>query len=113
MFKQLQKKLKSVVRKSNHFVMSERSIKLGNYICIKNTSRLLDTAYLVLNNSKNLDHALGLYTLALEEFGKAIWLKECWIKNKRKQYVPETIFRLHNKKFKKAFIICSNIQKSL
>lgn len=102
MFKQLQKKLKSAVRKSNHFVMSERSIKLGNYICIKNTSRILDTAYLVLNNSKNLDHALGLYTFALEEFGKAVWLKECWVKNKHRQYVPKSIFRLHNKKFKKA-----------
>ena len=87
--------------------MSERSLKIGNKICIKTTERLLASSLTLLENSSNLDHALGLYTFALEEFGKAVLLKEIIDDKTNPKRVPKEIFgsgkrSAHNIKFKKA-----------
>jgi len=89
----------------SNFEMSKSSLKMGNYICINNCERLLDTTLLILNNSVNLNHALGLYTFAVEEFGKAILLKDCLKDTEDKQYVPKIIFGgpgTHKQKFNRA-----------
>ncbi len=85
--------------------MSQLGLKMGNYICIKNCEGLLDSALLLLKNSTNFNHALGLYTFAIEEFGKAILLKDCWNDANDKQYVPKIIFGgrgTHPQKFERA-----------
>ncbi len=90
--------------------MSETSLKIGNKICIKTTERLLASSFTLLENSSNLDHALGLYTFALEEFGKAVLLKEIIDDETNPKQVPKEIFgsgkrSAHNIKFKKAIEI--------
>ena len=92
---------------SKEFLMSRRSLLIGNYGSIQASKKLLDSAELVLRNSINLDHALGLYTLACEEFGKAIVLKESLDGGGEKiQKIPKYIFGFgansHKKKLKKA-----------
>jgi len=82
-------------------------LKIGNKICIKTTQRLLQSSGLLLS-SQNLDHALGLYTFAVEEFGKAIILKELIDNKKTLKKVPKKVFGMggksksHNIKIKKA-----------
>jgi len=95
---------------SEYITMSETSLKIGNKICIKTTERLLASSLTLLENSSNLDHALGLYTFALEEFGKAVLLKEIIDDKTNPKQVPKEIFgsgkrSAHNIKFKKAIEI--------
>jgi len=89
------------------FLMSRISLMIGNFGSIKTAEKLLDSAELVLQNSTNLDHALGLYTFACEEFGKAIVLKESLDGGDGGIYkIPKYIFGFgansHKKKLKKA-----------
>ncbi len=92
----------------NYFTMSGISLKIGNKICIKTTQRLLESSLLLLENSTNLDHALGLYTFAVEEFGKAALLKEQIDDDSTIKKIPKEVFGAsrkgtgHNMKFEKA-----------
>jgi hypothetical protein len=58
--------------------MDRLDLFIGNYICIQEAKQLADSALKLLDSSDGNDHtnALGLYTLAIEEFGKAVILKE-------------------------------------
>ena len=53
---------------SDYLTMSDISLKIGNKICIKTTQRLLESSLSLIDNSTNLDHALGLYTFAFLNF---------------------------------------------
>jgi len=93
---------------SDYFIMSDISLKIGNKICIKTTQRLLESSLSLIDNSTNLDHALGLYTFAVEEFGKAVLLKEQIDDDSTIKKIPKEVFGIakkgigHNIKFKKA-----------
>jgi len=93
---------------SDYLTMSDISLKIGNKICIKTTQRLLESSLSLIDNSNNLDHALGLYTFAVEEFGKAVLLKEQIDNDSTIKKIPKEVFGIakkgtgHNIKFKKA-----------
>lgn len=99
---------RGMVDDSDYFKMSDISLKIGNKICIKTTQRLLESSLLLVNNSANLDHALGLYTFAVEEFGKAVLLKEQIDNDSTIKKIPKEVFGIatkgsgHNIKFEKA-----------
>ena len=99
---------KDDIDNSDYFTMSDISLKIGNKICIKTTQRLLESSLSLLENSANLDHALGLYTFAVEEFGKAVLLKEQIDDDSTIKKIPKEIFgasrkgNSHNIKFEKA-----------
>ena len=99
---------KDDIDNSDYFTMSDISLKIGNKICIKTTQRLLESSLSLLENSANLDHALGLYTFAVEEFGKAVLLKEQIDDDSIIKKIPKEVFGIskkgtgHNIKFKKA-----------
>lgn len=77
-------------------------------MCILRATQLADSALNLSSSDNANDHtiALGLYTLAIEEFGKAVILKEDWFVDNDAipQKVPKSIFeghRAHKTKFEK------------
>jgi AbiV family abortive infection protein len=92
-----------------NYTMGRRGLLIGNYMCIQKAKQLADSALKLLSSDDVNDHtnALGLYTLAIEEFGKAVILKEeCFVDDDEiTQKIPKAIFSgkyVHNLKFKKA-----------
>jgi AbiV family abortive infection protein len=93
----------------SYYSMGRRALITGNHMCILKATQLADSALRLSNSDNPDDHtiALGLYTLAIEEFGKAVILKEeCFVDNDTTpQKVRKSIFagnRAHQIKFKKA-----------
>ena len=78
-------------------------------MCIVKAQQLAESALRLSSSDNTADHtiALGLYTLALEEFGKAVILKEeCFVDDDEViQKVPKWLFtgsKAHQRKFKTA-----------
>jgi len=97
--------------------LKSNEIKSGINIAIGKSRKLLHDAHLLLNDEWENTHAIGLYTFAIEEYGKALCLKECLSgsRTKKGKYtVPSNIFKSHKIKFKKALgilpAICTNLQ---
>lgn len=86
--------------------MRRLSLFVGIHVCIKSVERLLTSAKLLIGI--NPDHALGLYIFAVEEFGKALLLKENFVDDDKViQNVPKSIFggwrtNSHKEKMEKA-----------
>ncbi len=75
-------KYTDVVDDDSHYTMNRRALITGNYMCILKAKQLADSALRLSSSDDPNDHtiALGLYTLAIEEFGKAVVLKEeCFV----------------------------------
>jgi AbiV family abortive infection protein len=94
---------------NSYYAMGRLGLLIGNYICIQKAKQLADSALKLLDSNEGNDHtnALGLYTLAIEEFGKAVILKEeCFIDDDAApQKVPKSIFtgnKAHDRKFEEA-----------
>jgi AbiV family abortive infection protein len=94
---------------SGYYTMSRLGLLIGNYICVQKAKQLADSALKLLDDNDTNDHtnALGLYTLAIEEFGKAVILKEeCFVDNDAvTQRVPKSLFtgnKAHDRKFEEA-----------
>jgi hypothetical protein len=89
------------------FYFAEHELNNGITICFEKAKRLLDGAELFVRNEGNLSSALGLYTFAVEEYGKGLLFEECQ-KNRNGNYeVPKSIFGLgdrqsHENKIQKA-----------
>lgn len=101
-------KSKDLVDDDYYYAMSRRVLIWGNYMCILRAKQLADSALKLSSSDNPDDHtiALGLYTLAIEEFGKAVILKEdCFVDDDTKtQKVPKWIFvgsRAHQTKFER------------
>jgi AbiV family abortive infection protein len=79
-----------------NYTMGRRGLLIGNYMCIQKAKQLADSALKLLSSDDVNDHtnALGLYTLAIEEFGKAVILKEeCFVDDDEiTQKIPKAIF---------------------
>lgn len=90
--------------KKEDFQVNETQLNEGIIECIKNVNRLCRTALIILESEKNIFHALGLYTYAIEEYGKALYLKEI-LSEKKDQYLieAEKKFKDHRFKFSKAW----------
>lgn len=54
--------------------ISEKNLKQGIVECIKNSKTLSNESLLLLKNSKENSVSLGLFSFAIEEFGKAVIL---------------------------------------
>lgn len=85
------------------YSISENELRIGITLCIENVKRLTDAALALLNPYGNNQISLGLYTLAIEEFGKSLILKTC-LENSNYD-IPIDIFKgrdAHRKKYEKA-----------
>lgn len=78
-----------------YYLLEEGQLREGINKCIDKARRLLNDALLLIKDERKLAHAIGLYTFAMEEYGKALLLNECLrgAKVKGKYRVPIKIFR--------------------
>jgi hypothetical protein len=70
----------------HHF--EEGELREGCSRCIDNVKSLLHSSSLLLDNNEGQQYALGLYVYAVEEFGKAILLKNYITGGKKKYDIP-------------------------
>lgn len=104
--------------KPEYYEIGRLGLFTGNHVCIVKAKQLAKSASILLAGDENdCTHALGLYTLAIEEFGKAILLKEYFKDDDESiQNIPTNIFtgnKSHEIKFQKALDnlpeVCKNI----
>ena len=89
------------------FCLPENELNNGITTCFDKTKRLLDGAELLVKSEDNLSSALGLYTFAVEEYGKGLLLEECQKITNVNYKVPKSIFgygdkQSHDNKIQKA-----------
>jgi len=89
--------------------MNRKEISQGISNCMDKSEKLLNDAEILLNNKGNLTNILGLYTFALEEYGKGLLLQDIIKAHKTKFEVPSNLFgrgkgtkKAHEKKFTRA-----------
>jgi len=70
--------------------------------CLDNVIVILDKTTKIIDKNSDNSIALGLYTFAIEEFGRAILLREYLKENKKFYSVSKDIFESHEVKFRKA-----------
>jgi|SRR3990172_3830719 len=100
---------------STSYPLTDSQLIEGIEYCFDKVARLLDNVETLIDNQKNFwesSHALGLYTFAIEEFGKALLLKDHYKKGDQNIHVPTWIFskgrfpreiKSHDEKIKRAF----------
>lgn len=104
--KQILRRIISIImkKKQESFQMSYDVLSQGMDECIKKINQLILDARIIIKQKGNLSNALGLFTLAVEEYGKALLLQKCQ-KTGENYQVPKIIFKgreSHDRKFKEA-----------
>ncbi len=95
-----------------YYKMTREQVVGGIHSCLINVRHLLKAVESLISKNCDSSIALGLYTFAIEEFGKAIHLKSC-IKRMKKEYdVPKRIFSDHDYKFNRALAMLPMESKS-
>jgi AbiV family abortive infection protein len=98
------------------YSLTDSQLMQGINYCFEKASSLLDTVKSLLSSQDKFwetSHALGIYTFAIEEFGKALLLKDYYQPGNRKIQIPSWIFTDHDKKTKRAFRELSDISKRI
>lgn len=94
-----------ILRRKKRYRIGRLALFIGYHICIVKARQLVDSAFKLISVEHDLTHALGLYTSAIEEFGKALLMKECYTPDETPKRVPRNIFEgqdAHKLKMKKA-----------
>lgn len=89
---------------SNDFLIEESKVLEGIERSISNITDILKISEKIVEEDSDNSVALGLFSFAIEEFGKALLLKEC-LSGKKICKVPRDLFKgkkSHDIKFKKA-----------
>lgn len=87
------------------FEIPKKELLQGIRYCLANISTLLDQSQKACQKFSDNAIALGLYTFAIEEFGKLLYMLEAYKIEKGIYKIPKNIFsgrESHNIKFKKA-----------
>ena len=96
------KKLKS----KNHYSMKKKDINKGIFRCLSNVKELLEESQRLTRKESDNSVALGLYSFAIEEFGKALMLKDYLVEDRDEYQVSKyeifTTKKSHDLKFEKA-----------
>ena len=67
---------------------------------IDHISELLNESELITTEKRNMTIGLGLYTYAIEEYGKVLLMKKHYQKDQESQNIPDYIFGIYNNKTK-------------
>jgi AbiV family abortive infection protein len=93
--------------KSNYFSLNSNELDSGIELCVGKARRLICASKLLANHEEFLPYALGLYVLALEEYGKSRMLQKAKSSCGNLHLVPRKIFgfgdgKSHKKKINEA-----------
>ena len=93
MKKQSQKQRKVIdLRKAPRIYVSASQLRAGMRLCIENIEHLLSATLAVSKSDANASHALGLYTFAVEEFGKLYVMKNARKYQGKGYALPQFLF---------------------
>ena len=106
------------------YSLSDSQLMEGIDYCFDKVSRLLNSVESLLSSQDKFwesSHALGLYTFAIEEFGKGLLLKDRYQQGSHKIQIPSWIFakhvpreiKPHDEKIKRAFKELSDASKRI
>ena len=84
------------------YKIPKNQVEGGIGLCLINSKQILEDTMLLLRRVTSMSTALGLYTYALEEYGKALLLYDEVKKSQTICNIPQKIFRDHEPKFKRA-----------
>ena len=108
------------MEKSKFYDMTESQIKSGVRKALLNASTLAAYSKDIVERGGNEVLALGLFSFAIEEFGKSELLSECLIKKQKMYRVPIQFFtgkKSHDIKFEKALSTlpteCTNFEAEI
>lgn len=95
------------MQKHHNYFLEEGELREGIRVCCRKVNGSLNCVLVLVSNQESLTLALGLYTLAIEEHGKALMLRDILSKGKveGKYAVNKSIFRgneAHKSKFERA-----------
>ena len=80
-------------KKNNFYILTRQQILEGMELCLSNALLLTKEAESITGRKEKAFHALGMYTYAIEEYGKFLLLKKCLSKDGEKLEVPKNIFK--------------------
>jgi len=89
---------------AKNYVMEKQGLIQGINLCHQNILNLTKSVELTMKNKGNMRVALGLFSFAIEEYGKLLFFKDCIGKGDTCS-VPRFVFsgkKSHNLKFEKA-----------
>jgi len=108
------------MEKSKFYDMTESQIKSGVRKALLNATTLAAYSKDIVERGGNEVLALGLFSFAIEEFGKSALLSECLIKKQKMYRVPIQFFtgkKSHDIKFEKALSTlpkeCTNFEAGI
>ena len=88
-----------------YYEVSNEKLLEGIRYCLANITELVNISQKASMKFSDNSVALGLYTFAVEEFGKLVYLKEAYAEKKESYQIPKDIFvgrESHRIKFDKA-----------
>jgi len=77
---------------SKSYSMKKEDLVKGILLCLNNVNQLLEKIDLTVKKKTDNSIALGLYSFAVEEFGKALLLKDYLIENKENYEITRPLF---------------------
>ena len=80
-----------MVNQKRTLYLSEEQIKEGVKLCVKKVNDLISDCEILCNNNGNEATAVSLYTIALEEFGKASLLQKCLNETPERKGIPVSL----------------------
>lgn len=80
-----------MVNSKRTLYLTEEQIKEGIKLCIKKVNHLISDCEILCNNNGNEATSVSLYTIALEEFGKALLLQKCLNEIPQKKGIPVSL----------------------
>ncbi len=92
----------------NFFTIDDVTLREGIRKCLAKAGQLVDDAIILLNHGGMVSHVFGLYTFAIEEYGKALLLKDHLDDSTSGKRIPMEIFgrrggkKSHEKKIARA-----------
>jgi len=87
------------------YSLTDSQLLQGIDYCFHKASRLIETVESLLSIQDRFwetSHALGIYTLAIEEFGKGLLLNDYYQPGNSEIQIPTRIFTDHDKKINRA-----------
>lgn len=93
--------LVKILLRKNTYTIEREKVKEGVIVCFNKACLIIDSAISLLKNHESPDVIIGLTTIALEEFGKGLLLKDFLSVDREKYKIPQDLFKTASSHFKK------------
>lgn len=99
----------------DYFILTKEQVRDGIMKCFSNIEKLIESVYIMSMNTNENPITIGLFSFAIEEYGKVLILKEELDKGELSIKIPKILFRgrdSHKLKFGKALSVLPDDAKN-